>query len=1188
MSTDESRREIGRRLEAVRSSIRRAQWTRGGLLVTTVMLGGLLLMMALDHLLAPLPQAARWAMFGVWVVGTLAAAVVGLRPLLRKIGLVQVARWIEGRHPEIEERMSTVLELAGGHGGVSESLLEELAKSAGEDVGKVDARAELKAVGAAKKWARPAIALAALLLLVFVVWPKEAARLAVRAVAPFSTLGNAGAVKFSVKPQDVELLEGDALEITASYDGPAKQLELVMAMPGGNEIIQPMLPAGDGWSYRLDPVRESFRYKARAGRGESDGYEVTVWPLPSIPEPRVKLAFPEYTGLLPKEDPLGRGIEAVRGTKVALTGALNTAVEAAWLEIDGKRVADGALEKSASGGRVMVAWDLKEAGSGEAVLMLKHRLGREVEALRFPVRVLEDLSPAVRWLSPVATELRVRPDEVLGLRYEVTEDFGVAALQLEVKTTGQEPRRLARDLPEKLGGGAKPARYRGEGEVAVGELLEAWPQAGELRLRVRAVDARPADLDGPGVGHSEWLLIKIDRNAESLARQELRAEHDGARETIEAAMRQAREARERMDWHRGEMRNEELSKDAVKHFEEARERLAEAQENLEKLAERMQESVHATKADEVRQASEQLAQARQELESAPLQDGQQQREEKLDNAREQAEAAVKNLEKAREAMERDRQKVEELARFQELAQQQRELARQAEKQSTAQQETPMNQEWQDRQRGVEEQLRQQLREQPQARAEVLEAQAEEARKLAEEAKALSESQKGLEEQAKQTPVSSPEGLRESLAKEQAKIAEAAAEQLAEARQQRSEAADQLPEAVAATEQAKDALSKGDDQAAADAAKEAAEALKESVADPKQGEAGQSEQGQPEQGQPEQGQPEQGQSEQGQSEQGQSEQGQSEQGQSEQGQSEQGKSEQGKSEQGKSEQGKSEQGKSEQGKSEQGAAEAEMKAEVEALAERQEKVAEALDALSEGKTAEALQGLQQLQAEEAKQLAEAVAEMPQAEGSGPMNEARETSRQGGEQAQSAAQKSGEGKAQEASGQHQQSAANLQRSADALGRAAEEFDRAAEQAKGQQPEQHRAPLAPQDLAEAFQSASRASEQGQAPQSANQATQAAEAMAKAAQAARQQMQGQGKPGQPMPGQPGEEPGDKPDENLRTPEADPGVPPELAKLGISAADWEKIQANLKSDVGGSGAGGVPEEYRGLVKKYFEAMTSE
>ena len=52
--------------------------------------------------------------------------------------------------------------------------------------------------------------------------------------------------------------------------------------------------------------------------------------------------------------------------------------------------------------------------------------------------------------------------------------------------------------------------------------------------------------------------------------------------------------------------------------------------------------------------------------------------------------------------------------------------------------------------------------------------------------------------------------------------------------------------------------------------------------------------------------------------------------------------------------------------------------------------------------------------------------------------------------------------------------------------------------------------------------------------------------------------------------------------------MPPELAKLGISAADWEKIQATLKSDVGSGSGAGMPEEYRGLVKKYFEAIADE
>ncbi|WP_367872327.1 hypothetical protein [Luteolibacter sp. Populi] len=1145
MSTDQARQDIGRRLEAVRSSIRRAQLLRGGLLLATVGLGGLLAIMAADHLFSPLPMAARWVLFGLWIAAVLAAVWIGARPLMRKISLVQIARWIEGRHPEIEERMSTVLEISGNDAGTSASLMAELAKAAGEDVGKVDARAEMKASGAGRRWAKPAAILAIMLVTLFVLWPKEALRLVTRAVAPFSSMGNAAAVKFTVKPGDIEMLEGDALQIEVAYAGPADKIDLVMELADGKEIIQPLQLAGDSWRYRMDPVREGFRYHARAGRGESDAFTVTVWPSPMMLEPRVRLGFPEYSGLLPDEAPLGRGIEAVRGTTVKLEGKLNTAVEEAWLEIGDKRIADGKIDAAANGGRVSFAWNLEKDGAGEAVVRLKHRLGREVEALRFPVRVLEDQVPVVRWLSPMAKELRVRPDEVLALRYEVTEDFGLASLKVESKTSGKEPVSTNQDLPEKMAGGSKPARFRGGSEVAIGSLIERWPGAGEVRLRIRAEDARPAELDGPGVGNSEWLLLRIDRNAESLARQEMRAEHDGARETIEKAMQATREARERMDWHRGEMKNEELSKDAKKHFEEARDRLAEAKENLEKLAERMQDSVHATKADEVRKASEQVAAARQELESAPLRDGQTRREEKLDGARQQAEEAMKQLEEARNQMDRDRQKIEEVARLQELAQQQRELARQAENQVAAnKQDQPLPQDWQERQRQMEEQLKQQLREQPQARAEAMKDQATEARELAEEAKALSEAQKSMEEQARQTPVNTPppeqavKELREALAKEQAKIAEETAKQLAEARQDLSETADVLPKAEAATREASEAMTKGEDKAAADAAKGAVQALNESKAEATQGAE---DQGQAEKGQAEEGTPEQGQAKPGQAQ-------------------------------------------------AEATEEARRAAELGELAERQGQVAEALQSLAEGKTAEAMQELREMQADAAADLSQAIAEMPQAEGSGHMNEARDASRQGGEQAKAAAENGKQGKPQDAAGQHQQSAGNLQRSAEALDRAAEDFARGAEQAQGQQPEQHRAAIPPKDLAQAFQSASRASgEKNQGTQSASEASQAADALARAAQAARQSMQGQSKPGQPgMPGdpQPGM-PGEKPEEGERAPEADPGVPPELAKLGINASDWEKIQATLKSDVGGAGSG-VPEEYRGLVKRYFETMSEK
>ena len=110
-----------------------------------------------------------------------------------------------------------------------------------------------------------------------------------------------------------------------------------------------------------------------------------------------------------------------------------------------------------------------------------------------------------------------------------------------------------------------------------------------------------------------------------------------------------------------------------------------------------------------------------------------------------------------------------------------------------------------------------------------------------------------------------------------------------------------------------------------------------------------------------------------------------------------------------------------------------------------------------------------------------------------------------------------------------------------------------------------------------------------------QAAQALSQAAQQAMQAMQsGQqpGQPGQPQPGQPGQpqpgqpgQPGQEPQEGLQQAQGDPGVPPELAKLGVSAKDWEKLKEVLRSDVGGAGGANVPEDYRHLVKRYFQEV---
>ena len=78
---------------------------------------------------------------------------------------------------------------------------------------------------------------------------------------------------------------------------------------------------------------------------------------------------------------------------------------------------------------------------------------------------------------------------------------------------------------------------------------------------------------------------------------------------------------------------------------------------------------------------------------------------------------------------------------------------------------------------------------------------------------------------------------------------------------------------------------------------------------------------------------------------------------------------------------------------------------------------------------------------------------------------------------------------------------------------------------------------------------------------------------------------PSRKPPGQPGQEAGSEPEEGPRPGQGDPGVPPELAKLGVSAKDWEKLKGVMRSDVAGGGGAEIPEDYRGLVRKYFEQM---
>ena len=140
-------REIIKPLQALLGRVRRMQVLRGLAAVATVVLGGLLLSMAAHRVFGLMPVVVSWVLLGSIVVGALwAIRTWFVKPLGSRITLVQIARWLETRHPEIQERVSTALELSSdSKGAVSEVLLKELVLEAQGDVKGVDPTVEVRA-----------------------------------------------------------------------------------------------------------------------------------------------------------------------------------------------------------------------------------------------------------------------------------------------------------------------------------------------------------------------------------------------------------------------------------------------------------------------------------------------------------------------------------------------------------------------------------------------------------------------------------------------------------------------------------------------------------------------------------------------------------------------------------------------------------------------------------------------------------------------------------------------------------------------------------------------------------------------------------------------------------------------------------------------------------------------------------
>lgn len=516
---------IQRKLDALASRIRRVVLTRGVLATLAAALIALAILMGIDTWFTILSTSLRFALSIAALVFVLAIFWFKLiQPARQKYTPSEIARIIESRHPELQERISTAVELLSKNTPEamrgSSQLLDEVVKAASTDASLVRPRREFSS-RKLRRYALITLAVGGLLGAAFAAWPKPTARLIKRAVMPSSPEGNFYADRISVDPGSLNLAEGDALTILVDAPAGTERAELRTQFgETDSETIERMsvVAITDGtnkdisrFSVTFPTVSKSFRYRVRSGKAVSAFYDVGVIPRPLVENIAITYRFPEYTGRPEQTIASSDGtISAVSGSTALVTAQVDRTMKSAAMHINEAPV--WVNSQSAENGKPLITWtvDLQTDMSGVWKIVLEDFSGIRNLPVEFPITIHEDVAPGVKIVSPESNQIELKPTDTLNIGYLATDDFGLTIATLLI-TTSAMAEGESLPVPQELPVPSEDGSYIGEAKLPIPGL--AINGARDFQVRVAVTD---------GMGQeavSDPLFIRVRNDAQSLLEQ---------------------------------------------------------------------------------------------------------------------------------------------------------------------------------------------------------------------------------------------------------------------------------------------------------------------------------------------------------------------------------------------------------------------------------------------------------------------------------------------------------------------------------------------------------------------------------------------------------------------------------------------------------------------------------------------
>ncbi|MBI4477232.1 MAG: hypothetical protein HY654_08675 [Acidobacteria bacterium] len=298
-----------------------------------------------------------------------------------------------------------------------------------------------------------------------------------------------GRVQIAVSPGNVRLPAGQALVVRARVTGAPQvtpQLELVS---GSARRALSMHAARDPETYEitLDGVTAAFEYFVEAGSTRSDTYDVSVIYPPRVKRIDLRYTYPKAFGLQPRVEENGGDIYGPAGTRVTVDVHADKPLrDAALVLADGKRLALSAGQQSSS---AQVEIELTEDTSYRLALHDRDGLRSHGETEYF-VRLLSDRPPDVRILQPVG-DTQVTALEEVTIEARADDDHGIEGFELVYAVRGGEEQvaPFAVDKSQPTAEGAR-VLYMEDLGVRPGDFVTYFARARDISRGKRSTEVR--------------------------------------------------------------------------------------------------------------------------------------------------------------------------------------------------------------------------------------------------------------------------------------------------------------------------------------------------------------------------------------------------------------------------------------------------------------------------------------------------------------------------------------------------------------------------------------------------------------------------------------------------------------------------------------------------------------------------